>query len=67
MLLTFRGPSALSDFRRLPLLQRCRATLPAIADLNATHLYLVQLHSEPDFQQRAQLEKILAVLERAAA
>ena len=42
MLLSFRGPAALSDSRRLPLLHRCRSVLPAIEDLSAAYIYLVQ-------------------------
>ena len=35
MLLVFRGETALSDFRRLPLLERCRTLWPDLDDLTA--------------------------------
>ena len=48
MLLKFKGPSALSEFRRAPLLERCQEELPQLADITATHLYMVQLRRAPD-------------------
>jgi len=60
MLLTFNGPVALSDFRRIPLLERCQETLPQLTDLEATHFYMVQLSRALDAGERERLERILA-------
>ncbi len=59
MLLIFDGPPALSDFRRAALLERCRAALPRLAGLSATHLYLVHLKRALDAAERVRLEQIL--------
>jgi len=61
MLLTFAGPAALSDFRRLPLLQRCRALLPDLTDLQADYFYIVQLQRPLDAAARQRLSNILDV------
>ena len=60
MLLTFAGPAALSDFRRLPLLQRCRDLLPELADLQADYFYVVQLQRPLDDSEQQRLRQILA-------
>ena len=67
MLLIFEGPPALSDFRRAALLQRCRAVLPRISGLSATHLYLVHLKRAPDPGEHACLEQILQARSAAPA
>ena len=61
MLLTFAGPAALSDFRRSPLLQRCRALLPDLTDLQAEYFYIVQLQRPLDAAARQRLSNILDV------
>ena len=61
MLLTFAGPPALSAFRRLPLLERCRRILPNLEDLQATYFYAVQLERSITDGEQAQLKRILAV------
>ena len=60
MLLEFTGPPALSAFRRTPLLERCRSALPQLADIEATYLYMVQLHHPLENSAYKQLKKILA-------
>ncbi|MEE3257732.1 MAG: phosphoribosylformylglycinamidine synthase, partial [Candidatus Latescibacterota bacterium] len=61
MLLTFSGPPALSEFRRLPLLARCRQILPNLDDLQATHLYAVYLERPITADERTRLTQILAI------
>ena len=59
MVLTFKGPVALSEFRRLPLLKRCRELLPRLEDLDAAYFYAVQLDRSPDSGERERLKRIL--------
>ena len=59
MPLIFAGPPALSDFRRAALLERCRAVLPRLAGLGATHLYLVYPERPIDAAEQTRLEQIL--------
>ena len=61
MLLSFAGPRALSDFRRLPLLERCREILPNLADLQAHYLYAVHLYRPITDAERDRLTSILDV------
>ena len=59
MIRVFRGPAALSDFRRLALLQGCRAVEPQITDLEADLFYAVQLRQA---LAKSQLERLQALL-----
>ena len=59
MLLTFRGPSALSDFRRAPLLARCRTLQGHIDDLTTSFVYLVSLRAPLSNSDRHKLANIL--------
>jgi phosphoribosylformylglycinamidine synthase len=61
MLLSFAGPPALSDFRRLPLLERCRQALPDLDDLQTTYFYAVQLERPINTEDQARLTRILDV------
>ena len=63
MLLSFTGPRALSDFRRLPLLERCREILPDLTDLQARYLYAVLLDRPITDAERDRLAHILDVSE----
>ena len=63
MLLSFAGPPALSAFRRLPLLERCRQILPGLEDLQATYFYAVQLERPIDKDEETRLEHMLDVSE----
>ena len=59
MLLSFAGPPALSDFRRLPLLERCRQALPDLDDLQSPYFYVVQLERPINTEDQARLTRIL--------
>ena len=59
MILTFDGPTALSDFRSTPLLARCRERVPQIASFESRFIYAVHLESAPDRDQMQRLERIL--------
>ena len=66
MLLTYRGPQALSAFRRDPLLARCRSLLGRIQDLTTSYAFLVHLSSSISTADRDKLENILGTGEPAA-
>ncbi len=63
MMPIYRGPHALSEFRRISLLTRCQAVVPGITELHACYFYAVDVHREPTRTERQQLEGILAVQE----
>ncbi len=65
MLLKFKGPSALSELRRVPLLEACRTAIPQLEDIAATYLYMVRLRGALDSGALERLEKILATCEQA--
>ncbi len=59
MLLVFRGETALSDFRRLPLIKRCRQQLSTLSDLQAHFFFMVQLRRTLSADERGQLQRML--------
>ena len=59
MLLNFAGPPALSPFRLLPLLERCRGILPSLENLQASYFYAVQLERPIAADEQLRLERIL--------
>jgi len=58
MPLVFAGPRALSEFRRLALLARCRQVCPRVVALETRYEYLVQLED----QAEVDVERLRAVL-----
>ncbi len=65
MLLIFRGETALSDFRRLPLLERSRQHLPGLASLETHYLFIAHLRRELTPDEHLQLERILGAQSEA--
>ncbi|NKB68962.1 MAG: phosphoribosylformylglycinamidine synthase [Candidatus Latescibacteria bacterium] len=61
MIRVFRGPAALSDFRRLPLLQTCRAIEPQLTGIEANFFYAVQLRQPLNSDQLERLQALLGV------
>ena len=59
MLLVFRGETALSDFRRLPLLARCQTLWPDLDDLTAEYFFMVHAKRSLDAVEQNQLRQIL--------
>ena len=59
MLLTYSGPSALSQFRLAPLLEACRQRAPHIGRLEATHLYLAWTETQLDEGATRRLGQLL--------
>ena len=59
MILTFEGPSALSDFRRERLFTEVRKRAPAVRALSARYLYYVELCASLDAAERARLRELL--------
>ncbi len=59
MLLVFSGETALSDFRRLPLLERCRQLWPQLSDLTANYLLMAHLKRPLSADEQNQLQQIL--------
>jgi len=60
MLLIYRGPGALSAFRREPLLARCQALVPAITGLTAEFFYAVDCEDDRSPAELALVEGVLA-------
>jgi phosphoribosylformylglycinamidine synthase len=58
-MLYLRGCPALSDFRKQKLLAQCRELLPAICDLRADYLHIVELDEALTPAERDILEKLL--------
>jgi phosphoribosylformylglycinamidine synthase len=59
MLLIFRGETALSSFRRIPLLERARQDLPGLADIETHYLFIAHLQRELKTDEHLQLQRIL--------
>ena len=60
MILTLPGPSALSDFRRTKLLADLRAVEPAIAELSASYLHIVETAHPLTEAEQHTLNRVLA-------
>ncbi|MEE2728394.1 MAG: phosphoribosylformylglycinamidine synthase [Candidatus Latescibacterota bacterium] len=67
MLLVFRGETALSDFRRLPLLARCRTLWPDLDDLTAEYFFMAHLNRPLAAAEQRQLRHILGAGPEAPA
>lgn len=59
MLLIFRGETALSDFRRLPLLERARQNLANLTAIDTHYIFIAHLHRALEADEHLQLERIL--------
>lgn len=60
MILTFKGVSAISDFKAKQLLGRLSKEQPEINDLSAEYIHFVELKEDIDSDQRKTLEKLLS-------
>ena len=60
-ILTFKGPPALSPFRRATLLEQCRLTVPELTDLDAEFVLAAALQQSPDARALDQLRGVLGV------
>ncbi len=67
MLLVFLGEPALSDFRRLPLFDRCRQQWPDLKGLDAGFFFMVHLRRRLADAEREQLQRILGAGPEAPA
>ena len=59
MLLVFRGETALSDFRRIPLLERCQTLWPNLSDLTAEYFFMAHTKRSLAATEQNQLRQIL--------
>jgi phosphoribosylformylglycinamidine synthase len=59
MILRFPGPSALSDFRRKRLLADVRSVIPAVTDLTANYIHLVETSHTLSSLEHRRLERVL--------
>ena len=65
MLIVFRGEKALSDFRRMPLLGRCRQHLSSLVDIETHYIFIAHLRHELTSDERVQLQHILGAQDEA--
>ena len=67
MLLVFLGEPALSDFRRLPLLDRCRQQWAELDDIAADYVLMAHVHRPLEDAERELLQRILGAGPEAPA